>query len=594
MKNFRILLTAAMVLLAACNGKEGGPVSRTGVDVDAFDGETVQLDGAAQTFTATVSGEGWEVATSSDDTWIVAWRNEEGRLSVRVTANDMDTSRSSTILIHNNDHTGRLTVVQDYVKYMNFISSENVIEPAAGPVSIPIATNLPTDGVSVGSDADWMSGFAVSGSKLVFTVTANPSTQDSRSGTITVRSGLYVATTKVTQVAMSGYPYVVTVAGLDFGHYPVYELLDQVHGEKVGRICREFLYKTDPISGEELVKGAYTVVYPYYEGKIDYSRGRIWEDGGTVSWKESISVNDRGADHIAWYEAGGQTPGQEMSRPRGATTFRLDALTGDDADDAIRLAAVPMIVVDTREGPENAHGQTSETFEYSVVKVGMQYWQKSNLRTSRFADGTPITTNVDRYTYWQPNVPGNTIDGVTTTHLNPMCLIAGVGSSTRFDDADNESSAAVNARMTYGLIYTYACLVNSVIEFPVGVAASFDRTDRLSPEGWKVPSRNDFQLMLNYLMQSSSTDNEARMEDLMEKIHSERADLTGFSAVGTQQRGPSGGYNTVLYYFSMDYRFVGAQHLVSVLRIRSGNYIPMFDLTVASAVYVRLLKDDTD
>ena len=283
-----------------------------------------------------------------------------------------------------------------------------------------------------------------------------------------------------------------------------------------------------------------------------------------------------------------------MYRPRGATVFRLEALTGEDAANAIRLSAVPMVVTDTREGPANAHGQTTETFEYSGVKVGMQYWQKSNLRTSRFADGSPITTNVDRYTYWQPNVPGNVIDGVKSTHLNPMCLIAGIGSSTRFDDADDESVSAANARLTYGLIYTYACLVNAVVECPDGAAASFDKTDRLSPKGWKVPSRNDFQMMLNYLLQTAYPDNESRMDDLMEKIHADRANLTGFSAVGNQQRGPSGGYNSVLYYMSMDYRFVGSQHLVAVLRLLSGNYIPMFDLTIASASYVRLLKENTE
>ncbi len=592
-KHFWILFIAVIGLLAACNGKMAGPVSITGADIDGFDGETVQIDGAAQTFTVTVSGEGWDVASASNDLWISAWRGEDGKLSVRVTANNGDSSRSSALIIHNDDHSARLTVVQDYVKYMRFVSSENIIEPASGEVSIPISTNIPTEGVSITSDTDWMSGFSINGSKLVFTVTANPDTQNPRNGVVTVRSGLYVTTTRVIQLAMTGSPYVVNLATLNFNRYPVYELTAP-DGTKVGRICREYLYKTDPITGEDLVNGVFTVAYPYYEGKVDYTRGRVWEDGSTVRWKESVDVNDRGSDHIAWFEKESRTPTAELYKAKGASTFRLEPLSEEDAAEAIQLTAVPLTVTDHRVGPANGHGDTEETFEYTVVKVGRQLWQKENFKSSRFADGTPIKTNIDRYADWQPNVPGNTVNEVKTTHLLPMCLIPGIGSSTTFDDADDGSATATAAREAYGLLYTFACISQQTIEFPAGAAASFDRTDRLSPKGWKVPSRNEFQIMLNYLQQKTYSDNESRMNDLWEKLHSTRANLTGFSAVGSRQKGPSGGYNTVLYYMTTDYRYVGGQHLVSVLRLLSGNYIPLFDLTIASAVYVRLIKEDMD
>ena len=582
-------------LLLSCNGKEAGPIRITDVSLDGFDGETVQLDGAAQTFTATVSGNDWEVGSASDDIWIAAWRNEEGKLSVKVTANNLDEPRTSTLFLHNTGHVCKLNVVQDYVKYLNFVSSENVIEPASGEVRIPISTNLPTDGVSVTADAGWMSGFSIRDSKLVFTVTANPSTDQSRSGTVTVRSGFFVTTTRVTQLTMSGSPYVVSVAGLNFTRYPVYELTDP-NGVKVGRLCREYLYKMDPLTGKDIVNGVFTVAYPYYEGKVDYTRGCIWEDGSSVRWKEQIDVNDRGSDHIAWYEKESKTPTAELYKAKGATSFRLEPLSEEDAAEAVQLTARPMIVTDHREGPANGHGFTEETFEYAVVKVGLQLWQKENLKTSRYADGTPIKTNVDRYTYWQPNMPGYTDPdtGVKSTHLAPICLISGIGSSTTFEDADDESVNAVASRDAYGLLYTYACIMQQKLEFPDGKAASFDRTDRLSPKGWKVPSRNDFQMMLNYLLQKTYPDNETRMDDLWEKIHSSRANLTGFSAVGSRQRGPSGGYNTVLYYWTTDYRYVGGQHLISVLRLLTGNYIPMFDLTVSAGTYVRLVKEDME
>lgn len=609
MKRFAYFLIAG-ALLAGCARPDIGPISLTGSDLDTFDGETVRVDGSSQTFSLSVSGSSWEVASASNDIWLSAWSEDEGTLKVKVTANEGDTPRSSVILIHNAGSSAKVTVEQDYLKYLNFATSENIIEAASGEVSVPVSTNIPTEGMNVSSSDDWVSDFSIADNKLHFKVTANPSEESARTATLTIRSGLFVTTTKVTQVAMSGFPYQVAVSSLDFSRFPIYDLIDAERDIKVGRACKEYLYKVDPLSGEEIVNGSFIVCYPYIDGKVNYTKGIVWNDGSTVSWKEQVSVNDKGSDHIAWFEKADKTPGNNLYMGRGATSFRLEALSAEDAANATILAATPLIYNDERSGAADNHGQTEESFSYPLVKVGMQIWQKNNLRTTRFADGTPIPTGLNRYTGWQTGIPGTqpirdengnevkdasgNSQPVTYTNLKPICMIAGTGSSSTFDDANDPSDAAVNARNTYGVSYTYACIMQQTLDFPVDKSAVFDKNDKLSPQGWKVPSRNDFQILLNYLQQGDIQGNEARMADLLSKVHSGYDDLTGFSAIGLRQKGPSGGYNNVLYYWSTDYRYLGAQHLVAVLRLLPGNYIPLFDLTVSAGVYVRLVKEDME
>jgi uncharacterized protein (TIGR02145 family) len=596
---FSFALIFYLIVLSACSMEDTGPIVLKGSSVPEFDGSTVNIDGTAQTFTIDVSGQGWEIATTSTDTWIVAWKNNQKGISVMVTANESDFVRSSVITLHNSGNSASIKVEQDYIKYLKFAASSIRIDAAASKVKVPLNTNIPSDNISVSSEASWINNLAVEGVYAVFDAAANIDEQNPRSAVLKLSSGSFEASATVTQVPMSGQPYIAQIGSLDFSAYPIWELKNTDNGDKVGYACREYLYKIDPLNEKEIVNGTYTVVYTYRDGHVDYEQGRVYENGSTLSWGASPTASTKGCEHLAWFDPSSETPDGNIYLAKGSAGFRLEALDAAQAADAVTLLAEPVYFTDVRG---------TESFDYSLVKIGRQIWQQKNLRTSRFADGTPIATGVNRYTGWRPHVPGiyevcdeNGVaildeNGKKKTAiseiLSPMCLISGTGSSNTFDDANDSSQAAITARLTYGCLYTYACIFGKDLNFPYTARANFSLTDKLSPQGWKVPGEDDFRILLNYLLQKSYPNEDAKMNDLLDKTHSDRSNTTGFSAIGSRQKGPSGGYNSALYYWSKDYRYAGGQHLISTMRLREGNYIPMFDLTVSSAVYIRLLKED--
>lgn len=87
---------------------------------------------------------------------------------------------------------------------------------------------------------------------------------------------------------------------------------------------------------------------------------------------------------------------------------------------------------------------------YQVIKSGYQYWMTSNLKTTKYNDGTPITQMQDA-TAWSNN-------GLTQTPA--YCYY------------DNNTA---NIEL-YGLLYNWYAV----------------KTELLCPKGWKVPSAEDF------------------------------------------------------------------------------------------------------
>lgn len=107
---------------------------------------------------------------------------------------------------------------------------------------------------------------------------------------------------------------------------------------------------------------------------------------------------------------------------------------------------------------------------YKTVTIGTQTWMAENLRTTRYADGTPI-----------PRVTGDANWGALSVTSQAYCW---------YDDD------SVNYAGTYGALYTWAAAMKGAdgsIKNPSAVQG-------VCPDGWHLPSNAESEMMESYLM----------------------------------------------------------------------------------------------
>ncbi len=110
--------------------------------------------------------------------------------------------------------------------------------------------------------------------------------------------------------------------------------------------------------------------------------------------------------------------------------------------------------------------QDKDGNKYSAVKIGEHTWMAENLRTTKYADGTPIPM-------------GTTTDGTTGYRYNPN------------GDANNVK--------THGYLYNWTAAMNgkgSSDANPSGVQG-------VCPKGWHMPSKTEWEELINYIGRQS-------------------------------------------------------------------------------------------
>jgi uncharacterized protein (TIGR02145 family) len=132
---------------------------------------------------------------------------------------------------------------------------------------------------------------------------------------------------------------------------------------------------------------------------------------------------------------------------------------------------------------------------YKTVKIGTQVWMAENLRTNHYQNGEAITKKTDAT--WTANTEG---------YCDP--LPAGAG---------NE----------YGVLYN-------------GYAAADPRN--IAPEGWRVPTENDFKILIAYLGTKGSNPLREKGTLHWELPNEGATNSTGFTAFPCPRRLPSGEY----------------------------------------------------
>ena len=172
---------------------------------------------------------------------------------------------------------------------------------------------------------------------------------------------------------------------------------------------------------------------------------------------------------------------------------------------------------------------------YGIIQIGNTWWMSENLRTTRYCNGDTIPTNLSN-TQWE-----NTTSGAYAIYSHDKV------------DGINSEEEMVNA---YGKLYNWYA-----VDDPRGIC----------PEGWHVPTNEDFAILINHL---------GKVREAGEKLSSSRVrpnphprwrgrfrsgtNESGFSAFPAGQRAPRGGYSGIQYFgfwwTSTEYNSYNARH----------------------------------
>lgn len=208
----------------------------------------------------------------------------------------------------------------------------------------------------------------------------------------------------------------------------VYQIM--ANGQQVAEVCLEYVRQEGVVDEQMLV------AYPIGDdGKANLTKGYTLKDGGSLVW--NLSTN------TCTY-----TAGSGSGVPASLYLDDGNFTTSTTESNVISTTAQQYMLKDVRGLEEE---------EYSIVKIGTQYWMGENLRAANLTDGTIIT-------YFKSSQGQN-----WNSATGPANHIA----------ADDEEYTLP----TWGRMYNgYAVL-----------------SGKLAPQGWTITMRDDWATLKSYL-----------------------------------------------------------------------------------------------
>jgi uncharacterized protein (TIGR02145 family) len=204
----------------------------------------------------------------------------------------------------------------------------------------------------------------------------------------------------------------------------------------------------------------FTVLYDYPNESIQASCETV-DDEITWSWEECEDVDVHG--YIIW---------QSVDATIDANTIAVDTILTTEplsyVQNIINNSSVYWFKVSILDSLGNTtisvpiqnsllRMTDGDGNLYSTVTIGDQLWMAENLRTTKYADGTPIPREENN----------NTWEDLTTP--------------------------AYCSNSSGDLLKKYGCYYN-------GYVAKSDNPNKIAPDGWRVPSDEDWMALENYLV----------------------------------------------------------------------------------------------
>jgi len=420
--------------------------------------------------------------------------------------------------------------------------------------------------------------------------------------------------------------FVVDIEDLEFEDSYVYEIVvdEGGAGEKVvGQLAFEFLNKHIP--GEEFAVAERRTVVAYTmlnNGKSNLLNGFVVNNGNFVEWNTNATGATPAHEILTSYTEGEEDIDNpaELFLIEGSPRFSAIEISG--IANTVTTTLRPMKLRDERSGPANNMGETTEVEEYGLVKIGIQYWTRENLRTRRYADGTNIPTTTEVIEPWENAMKPAVLLGRRNI-ANITNFPGGYSSRLEVNNANSDDPAHVALRNRYGAVYTFNAIVGetAVLNTPLTIS------DKISPEGWKVPMRDQVVMLINYVHNiSTAGDNLPTGTGAQQPIAGtgisqgrlsgytaddypvfnattwRATNISGFGLIGNNGRSNSmDGWNSNTRFWVMDYQFrptqtaINNQHVVVMPQINTAD-VPGHDPSwrmgpTCFAENIRLIKD---
>jgi uncharacterized protein (TIGR02145 family) len=265
-------------------------------------------------------------------------------------------------------------------------------------------------------------------------------------------------TAKDTQWTMNETGTVLRTSQLNFTASNVFKVMNKE--KQVAEICLEYLCNNE-------IKEQAVVIYPMADGKTDLTKGLVIElkeetndkHGGSVSWNATNSL--------------AYTEGTSAVIPFIYITKNGEIKTIRPAD-ALQLQLKPDLLP-AGEG----------SISYPVVKIGSQYWTRSNYKTTRYTDGAEIAY------------------GGKKDSINNNAVVS------------NNTPKYYSYYISY-MYYNAACVA----------------TGNLTPDGWRVGNEADYNHLKTYVQNNAAVLKNNSSSNTW-KNNNPVTNLTGFNGIGT-------------------------------------------------------------
>lgn len=184
---------------------------------------------------------------------------------------------------------------------------------------------------------------------------------------------------------------------------------------------------------------------------------------------------------------------------------------------------------------------------YKTVRIGNQVWMAENLRTTKYADGSPI-----------PEARDN--DAWKNTTNPAMCW-------------PNNDKA--NYSKTYGALYNWEAV----------------NTERLAPPGWRVPTREDIEELRDFVGAKNAYKLMTNQKGIW--TNDRGTNETGFTAISGQRK-PDGGFSTFYsvsgYIWSSSIIFSNTDRAY-VMDFNYGGHCQLQGSPRSSGHYIRFIQE---